>query len=76
MSECSFHFYYYLTHSNLGKIFSKRHIDFFFLFFFFQKTDFDISSEMSPVECQLMFSKEIERKISSIRRLLNYFREW
>ena len=39
-----------LTLSILGKTFSKRHFEIFFLFFFFRKTGFDISCKLSPLE--------------------------
>ena len=50
-----------LTHSMLGKIFSRRYFEIFFLFS--QKTDFDISCKLSPMEtlcmkCQILFSEK------------------
>ena len=76
-----------VTLCNLGKIFSRRHTEIFFLFFpenriwhFMQtvskKTGFDISCKFSPYEticikCQNPVSWGKNKKISPICRLLN-----
>ena len=50
------------------------------VFFFFQKTGFDISCRLSPLEticmkCQILFPGK-KRKLSPNCRLLNYPKEW
>ena len=59
----------YLTLSTLGKIFSRRHIGVFF--FSSQKTGFDISCKLSPVEticmkCQVLFSGKNNKNITNL----------
>ena len=66
--------------STLGKIFSRRHFEIFFLFFP-QKTGSDISCKLSPQEticmkCQILFFEKNKKKLSSICRLLKMPREW
>ena len=49
--------------STLGKIFSRRNFEIFFLFFF-QKTRFDISCKLETIciKCQILFSEKNEKK--------------
>ena len=59
-----------LAFSTLGKIFSKRHIKVFF-FLFFQKTGFDSSFKLSPLEtiwmkCQILFSGKKKENIINL----------
>ena len=59
----------------LGKNFSRRQFEIFFLFF--QKISFDISCKLSPqeticIKCQRFFLGKIGKKISSICRLLKF----
>ena len=55
-----------LARNTLGKIFIRRQID--FLYFFFQKTGFDISCKLSPLEticmeCQILFPEKNKKNI-------------
>ena len=67
----------YFTLSTPSKIFSRRYTEmFFFLLIFFEKTGLIISFKLSQREtiwmkCQILFSGENKKKISSICRLLN-----
>ena len=59
----------------LGKNFSRRQFEIFFLFF--HKISFDISCKLSPqeticIKCQRFFLGKIRKKISSICRLLKF----
>ena len=58
-----------LTLSTLGKIFSRRHIDWFS--YFSQKTGFDISCKLSQLEticmkCQILFSGKNKKNITNL----------
>ena len=55
-----------LARNTLGKIFIRRQIDFSILFF--QKTGFDISCKLSPLEticmeCQILFAGKNKKNI-------------
>ena len=57
----------------MGKTYSRKHFEIFFLFFF-QKTGFDISCKLSPVEticmkCQILFSRKIKKKKKNVINL-------
>ena len=57
--------YFHLTLSTLGKIYRKRYIEFFL---FPQKTEFDMSCQLSPIEtlclkCQILFSGRNKKNI-------------
>ena len=51
------HVIQYLTHSMMGKIFCRRHIEIFLSNYFSQETQFDISCKLSPIcmKCQILF---------------------
>ena len=60
-------------HSTLCKIFSRRLTEFFFFFFsyFSQKTGFNISCKMSPLEticmkCNILFPGKIKKNIGNV----------
>ena len=60
-----------LTLSSLGKIFNRRHIEIFFSDFFPQKTGFDISCKLSPMEticmyCQTPFSRKDKKNTTNV----------
>ena len=66
--------YTFLTLSTLGKIFSRRQTEIYFILS--QKTGFDISCDVSLMEiicmkCQNLFSGKNKTKISLTSRLLN-----
>ena len=54
-----------LMFSTLGKIFSRRHLN--FCLYFFQKTNFDM--ETICMKCQILFSGKKYEKMSSICHL-------
>ena len=59
-----------LTLSTLGKIFSRLLTEIFYLIFS-QKTDFDISCKLSPIEtictkCQILFSGKNKKNITNL----------
>ena len=55
-----------LTHSTVDKNFSRRHLEYFS--FFSQKTGFDISCKLSPLEticmkCQILFPGKNKKNV-------------
>ena len=76
-----------ITLSTLGKIFSRRHVFFFFFLYSFQNTGFwhfmqifsnrDNLHEMSLcIKCQNLFPGKNKKNISLVCRQLNLARKW
>ena len=69
------------TLSTLGKIFSRRDIEMFFLFFFFSKKGFDISYKLNPLDtiylkCQILFPEKNMKNIINLSSAEYAQREW